>query len=438
VQIIILSGGSGKRLWPLSNDIRSKQFIKILKNEETKKYESMIQRVYRQIVTSVPNAEITIATSKSQVSSIKNQLGNDVSICIEPCRKDTFPAIALASLYLKNVKKIDINEPIIVCPVDPYVDVSYFVLFNQLANIIKDSKSPNLSLMGIVPTYPSEKYGYIIPENSSYRSRVLCFKEKPTVEIAKEYINQGALWNGGVFAFSLNFIQQKIEQLTGYSNYRNLLENYNNLERISFDYAILEKEPSIDVVRYNDKWKDIGTWNTLTDVMDEKTFGNVVLSENSINTYVINTLEIPVVCMGLENLIITVSNDGILVTERHNSVKVKKYLENIDQQIMYIEKSWGTYTVLNSQKNSLTVKIIINAGEKLNYHMHKYRKESWNIISGEGEIIIDGIYQKTRIGDCISIPQNTYHTVRAKTNITIIEVQTGVIEESDKFIKTLD
>ena len=163
MNIILLSGGSGKRLWPLSNDVRSKQFIKIFKKEDGL-YESMVQRVYRQIKTVDTDASVVVATSKSQVSSIHNQLGDDVGICVEPCRRDTFPAIALACSYLKDVQKIDINEPVVVCPVDPYVEDDYFKALQDLSTEAVNSSS-NLVLMGIEPTYPSEKYGYIIPSD---------------------------------------------------------------------------------------------------------------------------------------------------------------------------------------------------------------------------------------------------------------------------------
>ena len=172
MNIILLSGGSGKRLWPLSNDIRSKQFIKIFKTADG--YESMVQRVYRQIKEVDPAATVTIATSKTQVSSIHNQLGDSVGVCVEPCRRDTFPAIALASAYLHDVKGVAPQEPVVVCPVDPYVNNDYFEALHTLSQLAQQGAA-NLTLMGIEPTYPSEKYGYIIPKRPtpSARSRLL-------------------------------------------------------------------------------------------------------------------------------------------------------------------------------------------------------------------------------------------------------------------------
>lgn len=134
MNIILLSGGSGKRLWPLSNDVRSKQFIKLFKNEKGE-YESMVQRVYRQITKVDPEAKVTIATSKSQASAIKNQLGENVSICVEPCRRDTFPAIALAANYLHDVLDVKEDEPVVVCPVDPYVEDTYYEAVKELAEL---------------------------------------------------------------------------------------------------------------------------------------------------------------------------------------------------------------------------------------------------------------------------------------------------------------
>ena len=154
MNIILLSGGSGKRLWPLSNDIRSKQFIKIFKTVDG--YESMVQRVYRQIKEVDAEANVTIATSKTQVSSIHNQLGSAVGVCVEPCRRDTFPAIALATAYLHDVKGVGLDDAVVVCPVDPYVNNDYFAALKGLSDLAEQGNA-NLSLMGIEPTYPPAK-----------------------------------------------------------------------------------------------------------------------------------------------------------------------------------------------------------------------------------------------------------------------------------------
>lgn len=259
MNIVLLSGGSGKRLWPLSNDIRSKQFIKLFKNEQDQ-LESMIQRVFRQIKEVDKNSVITIATSKSQVSSIYNQLtSDDVSISVEPCRKDTFPAIALVSAFLKYEKNLSDDEIVMVCPIDPYVQNDYFKAITDLEQILKTSNA-NLALMGIEPTYPSEKYGYIIPQTSEKVSKVSVFKEKPTQEKAKEYIKQGALWNAGVFCFKLGYMINKAHQLIDFTDYKNLFNKYHTLNKISFDYAVVEHEKilTLCVSRANGKISALG------------------------------------------------------------------------------------------------------------------------------------------------------------------------------------
>lgn len=162
MKIILLSGGSGKRLWPLSNDVRSKQFLKVLQNDQGEP-ESMIQRVYRQIKLAGIDSDIVVATGIKQSESIHNQLGRDVDVVNEPSRRDTFPAIMLAASYLYFKKKINPTETVVVLPVDPYADINYFLILEEIARRVEEADI-NMALMGIKPTYPSEKYGYLIPD----------------------------------------------------------------------------------------------------------------------------------------------------------------------------------------------------------------------------------------------------------------------------------
>lgn len=423
MNIILLSGGSGKRLWPLSNDIRSKQFIKIFKKEDGS-YESMVQRVYRQIKTVDPEATVTIATSKTQVSAIHNQLGGDVEICVEPCRRDTFPAIALASAYLKDVMRIGEKEPVVVCPVDPYVNEDYFKAIKKLSDLAKQGEA-NLVLMGIEPTYPSEKYGYIIPEDTAAVSRVLTFKEKPDAQTAKEYMDQGALWNGGVFAFQLGYLIQKAHELISFTEYQDLFEKYDSLQKISFDYAVAEKEHQISVLRFRGQWKDLGTWNTLTEAMEEECIGDAMLNEKCHNVHVINELDVPVLCMGLEDVVVSASPEGILVSDKEQSSYIKPYVDKIDQQIMFAEKSWGSFRVLDVEEDSLTIKVTLLPGHQMNYHSHERRDEVWTVLSGIGKAVLDGVEKDVKPGDVLKMDAGCKHTIRAETELKIMEVQLG-------------
>lgn len=423
MNIILLSGGSGKRLWPLSSEVRSKQFIKLFKNEENE-YESMVQRVYRQITTVDPNVKLTIATSKSQVSAIKNQLGDNASVCVEPCRRDTFPAIVLAAAYLHDELEASEDEAVVVCPVDPYVDNTYYESVKKLQELAEKGNS-NLTLMGIEPTYPSEKYGYIIPESGEKVSSVSEFKEKPDVETAKKYIEQNALWNAGIFAFKIGYLLEKAHQLINFEDYKDLFEKYDSLNKISFDYAVVEKESSIQVLRYSGDWKDVGTWNMMSEVMADETKGKVVLDETCENTNVVNELNVPILCMGCKDMIVAASGDGILISDKERSGYMKPYVEKIETEAMFAEKSWGTYTVMDVQPGSMTVKVSMKAGEKMSYHMHNHREEVWTVVSGEGKVTVNDKEKYLRVGDVISLPQKCKHMAEAITDLDMIEVQLG-------------
>lgn len=423
MNIILLSGGSGKRLWPLSNDVRSKQFIKLFKNEKGE-YESMLQRMYREIRNIDSEAQVTIATAKTQVSAIHNQIGEDVNISLEPCRRDTFPAIALACAYLHDVKHIPENEPIVVCPVDPYVQKDYFEALKKLSELAEDP-SFHLTLMGIEPTYPSEKYGYIIPETSDLVSPVKTFKEKPDAINAESYISQGALWNGGIFAFQLGYLWNKAHELIAFTDYYDLFSRYETVDKISFDYAVAEKEPKIQVMRFSGEWKDLGTWNTLTEAMEEPVIGKAVLDETCENTHVINDLDMPILCMGLKDTVVAASPEGILVSDKHQSSYIKPYVDSFDSKVMFAEKSWGSYLVLDVEETSMTIRITLNKGHRMNYHSHEHRNEVWTIISGTGRTIVDGMEQQVRPGDVITIQAGCRHTIIADTDLKVIEVQLG-------------
>lgn len=423
MNVILLSGGSGKRLWPLSNEVRSKQFLKVFRKADGLK-ESMAQRMYRMIKEVDPEANITIATSENQVPQIKVQLGDNVGISIEPCRRDTFPAIALAAAYLRK-QGVDENAPVVVCPVDPYVESDYFECLKEMSEEVGRA---NLTLMGIEPTYPSEKYGYIIPENNSNIAPVLEFKEKPDEKKAQQYIDSGALWNGGVFAFKLSYLLRISEKLLGSSNYSHLFTNYSSLQKISFDYAVVEKEESINVIRFGGSWKDLGTWNTLTEAMDEAISGNAVADECD-NTHIVNELGIPVIALGIVDAVIAVTPDGVLVSSKEKSPELKNFV--MDARPMYERQPWGEYRVLDYRvhengQNSLTKELIIRCDQHISYQRHHHRTEVWTFTDGNGELIIDGKAKSVGRGEVAVIEPGMKHAIKAiGGDLHIIEVQIG-------------
>lgn len=437
MQLILLSGGSGKRLWPLSNDVRSKQFLPLLAAPDGG-MESMIQRVTRQIREAQLTNDITFATNAVQRDSIINQLGEDVSVVIEPERRDTFPAIALAASFLAKEKKCDSDEIVVVMPCDVYTESKYFAIIGKMAETVKNNVA-DLVLMGIAPTYPSEKFGYVVPKDAEATESVKMverFTEKPNEKKAKELLAQGAYWNGGVFAFRLGYMMNIVEQYIKANTFQETHKRYAEFPKISFDYEVAEKAQSVAVVPFAGEWKDLGTWNALCEELPSTHIGNVMMGENNENTHAVNELGIPMFCNGLKDVIVAASPDGIMVCDKQDSEKIKDYANKLITRPMYEERRWGTYCVLDNAiygdgTRSLTKMIRLKAGKSISYQLHHCRNEIWTCVDGEGVFVLDGERRKVKRGDVMNIPLGHLHTIKATTNLTFIEVQIGnpLIEE---------
>lgn len=440
MKLVLLSGGSGKRLWPLSNDARSKQFLKVLE-DGTNTQKSMVQRVWSQLQRVNLADSTIIATSKTQVDMIRNQLGQQAELILEPSRRDTFPAILLAAAYLYSEKKLSLDETVAFLPVDPFVNETFFERVRQLENIVNQYDA-DIALIGVKPTYPSSKYGYIIPTtipttNSTLDYvRVQSFIEKPSELEAEILIQQQALWNCGVFAFKLSFIISLIEQRGYPLDYHELIEYYDYLPKTSFDYEVIEKTENIFVLPYNGYWKDLGTWRTLTEEMQTKQMGKGIITEDCENTHLINELAIPISVLGVSNVIVAASPDGILVADKEKSPRIKEIVEHFTNRPMYEERRWGWYKVLDHLKTDenyevLTKRICVIAGKNLSYQFHQHRSEVWTIIRGEGIFVQNDKLRVIRKGDVLEIPAGHKHGLKAVTDLEMIEVQTGtqLIEE---------
>ena len=441
MQIVLLSGGSGKRLWPLSNNARSKQFLPLLEKEDGT-MESMVQRVVRQVREADLTDNITLATNASQLDIIINQLGESVSVVTEPERRDTFPAIALAVSYLKLEKNCQDDEVVVIMPCDPFTEAGYFETIGKMAVCVERNVA-DLVLMGITPTYPSEKYGYVVPETESRNvegsMKVRQFTEKPNVERAKQLLSIGALWNGGVFAFRLGYMMDIVRKYIKSDSFEDTRARYCEFPKISFDYEVAEKAQSVAVVPYTGQWKDLGTWNTLTDELRRPVIGNAVMGPRCTNTHVINELQYPIYVDGMEDTVIAASPDGIIICKKKYAEDIKKAVENLTPRPMYEERRWGSYRVIDDTtyadgRHSLTKSITINAGKNISYQVHRHRSEVWTIVEGEGIFVLDGVERKVNAGDTLVIPVNHYHALKALTSLTFIEVQTGnpLVEEDIK------
>lgn len=436
MQLIQLCGGSGKRLWPLSNGVRSKQFLKLLEAPDGRK-ELMFQRVIRQTREAGIDAEINIATSEAQYDSVVSQALGQVSVIIEPMRRDTFPAIALAAEYLAQVKNLPSDEIVVVMPCDAYTDLGYFEAIKQMAGAIERNLA-DLILMGIQPSEPSSKYGYIVPLSDN-PDLADYFVEKPEGDKAVELISRGALWNGGVFAFRLGYIRKITENYLRTATFEDFRNQYDRLPKISFDYEVVEKAASIGIVRYDGKWKDLGTWPSLCEELTD-TLGNVTATNNH-NTTVINELQLPVICSGMKDVIVAASSDGILVADKQDAESIKDSVTNLNLRPMYEERRWGSYRVLDSVSfedgiSVLTKRLILNPGCSISYQRHSCREEVWTVINGQGEVVTDSDRRPVCPGDVVVIPSGTKHALRATTELTLIEVQRGtqlVEEDIERF-----
>ncbi len=444
MKLILLSGGSGQRLWPLSNDARSKQFLKLLPSAEIgldgePVLESMVQRVFRQLKEVGLANDMFIATNKAQIDMIQSQLGNEIQTLIEPFRRDTFPAIALAVTALLDVHHVSENETIVVIPVDPYVESDFFSKLRELQPAL-DKTQAELALIGIEPTFPSEKYGYIVPEQTDASingiPKVKQFTEKPTEEYAEQLLKMNAYWNGGVFSFRAGYIREKLKERALPSTYKEIYSNYHKMPKISFDYEIVEKADTVVFLPYVGEWKDLGTWNTLTDQMAVQQVGNVWGCLDSINTHIINELDIPIAVLEVPNIVVAASPDGILITDKNASPRVKELMKGHEHRPMFEERRWGFYRVLDfikidDQTEVLTKRIGVHAGKNLSYQKHFKRSEVWTIISGTGEFLHNEVVMTVGPGTVLQIACGDRHGIKALTNLQLIEVQTGseLVEE---------
>ncbi|MDR2647016.1 MAG: NTP transferase domain-containing protein [Oscillospiraceae bacterium] len=330
MRVVLLSGGTGRRLWPISGEQAAKQFLRLMPHGE-----SMLERMLRQLKSAGLAEQITIVTGNEQHEILREQLGKlPATVLVEPIRRNTFPAVALACAHLSWRQNVPPNETVLVLPIDSYVNDDYFQLLAGIEAAM-ERDAADIFLVGATPTYPSQKYGYILPQKHGAIAEVCAFYEKPNESAATEYIKQGALWNCGVVAFRLGFFTARYLQPNEAdppgAAYEALEDAYSSLEENSFDRVVLEKNANMRVVRYDGAWMDVGTWNTLADVLDKPAHGNVRMDASSQNTHVINTRETPVVVMGARDMIVVVSEKGVLVADKTRSSFVLEMLDDSAQ-----------------------------------------------------------------------------------------------------------
>ncbi|MBO5522117.1 MAG: cupin domain-containing protein [Roseburia sp.] len=439
--IVLLSGGSGKRLWPLSNDLCSKQYIKLMNHDNAANDEkcSMLQRVFGQLKTAGLSENTIVCASSAQEELIESQLDGAAEVAVEPMRRDTFPAVMLSCAYLLSEKGAKENDVVAFLPVDPYTTGEFFNRIKKLGDYIA-SREQTIGLLGGVPTYPSTKYGYIVPEQGEGELlKVQGFQEKPDEATAEKLVAEGALWNCGVFCFKLSLAAKWLEKYGVTTDYNQMVADYEKLPKKSFDYEVLEHWKDIAAIKYDDIWKDLGTWNTLTEEMPENSIGDVTWDDTCENSHAINVLGVPLVVMGAKNMVIAASHDGILVADKHQSSYIKKCLEHIEDTSKYEERRWGTIKTIDNDEDdgirSVTKRIKVVAGKVMPKHKHLKHTETITVLSGMGKLILEGVEVDLMAGSTVSIAAGKEHSIKALgSDLRCIEVCVGDAEDDENLI----
>lgn len=391
MQLVLLSGGLGTRLWPLSDANHPKQFLKLFNKEQ----KSMLQITYNNI--SKLNLPIYVASQNIWTKNIFDQIGKNVKIISEPNSMDTFAAILNIAEYLYYKENISKNEIIAIVPIDHFVQKNFYnILYDCQLNMIKNNS--DYGLIGIKPKYPNSKYGYICSTDGIAKK----FVEKPNIKDAESLIKQGALWNSGILLFKIESVLKKSNEIFKHDTYEQFTNNYKNLPKTSFDYAVLENEKNISVVNYDGKWDDLGTWNTLSKYIskDDSNSNNIINYENK--SIRINNID---------NLIVINTSNGLLIEKKDNIVYEK----------------WGNYQTIYNNKSFdsiITIKnMYIDDESKMQGSKCIDAQKTFFVLDGIGEIYINNTPKKIKTDDIISICNNETYYIKGIKNLNIIEVQ---------------
>ncbi|MBR1753915.1 mannose-1-phosphate guanylyltransferase/mannose-6-phosphate isomerase [bacterium] len=454
---IILAGGSGSRLWPLSRELYPKQLLNI--NDD----KSLLQSTFSRLNAFIEAKNIVSTTNTKHVANVKRQLGelsSDISVLSEPLGRNTAPAIAVATKYLIEQSGDDV---ILVVPSDHLInDTEKFkATVEKGAKLAQDGY---VVTFGIQPDYPETGYGYInvSDENLLDGYKVNRFVEKPDLETAKKYLASGQYyWNSGIFMFKASVMLKEIEKyapdifvsLKNFDFSKSDKIEYNAFEKmpsISIDYAVMEKSDKIALVKLESDWNDLGSWQSIYDISQKDVNGNVfighVLDENSKNTLVYSSSKL-VATIGLEDVILVETEDAVLACKKDKTQDVKKIYETLKKQhddtyLVHktVYRPWGFYTVISQGKGFLSKLIHVNCGQKLSVQSHEHRSEHWVVMSGTAKVILEGKEYILSKGHSIDIPLKAIHSLQNPydEDLEIIEAQLGDILSEDDIVRYED
>ena len=454
---IILAGGSGSRLWPLSRELYPKQLLNLNSDK------SLLQSTFERLEGFMPKDNIVSITNTKHTSNVRMQLSelsSKVNLLSEPVSKNTAPAIALAVKFI--MQKSNSDPVIIVVPSDHLIE-------NQdkfLSTVKKGEKLAEAGYIvtfGIKPDYPETGYGYInTSDELQYGFKVKEFVEKPDLETAKQYLKAGTYyWNSGIFMFKASTLIQEVEKLAPeIANISNEIDftksdeipfiKFDKMPNISIDYAVMEKSDKIALVKLESDWNDLGSWQSIYDVSQKDKNGNVfvghVLDKDSKNSFVYSSSKL-VATIGLEDTVIVETEDAILACKKDKTQDVKYIYNTLKEQndnthLVHktVYRPWGFYTVIAQGKGFITKIIHVNPGQKLSLQSHNHRSEHWVVLSGIALVKLDGKDYTLSPGHSVDIPVKAIHSLQNPydEDLEIIEVQKGEILLEEDIIRYED
>lgn len=448
---VILAGGSGSRLWPLSRELYPKQLLNLCAEK------SLLQSTFEMLNKFIPASEIISVTNSKHQANVKMQLGDlceSPVILAEPLSKNTAPAIAICVKYILETS--DNDETILVVPSDLLIKENE--KFKQtVISAQKYVDEGKIVTFGIKPTYPETGFGYI----HSVDNKVTKFTEKPDNETVLTYLkDENYYWNSGIFMFKVSTIMKELE--THCPDIMNILQNikcsdnkisfteFDKMPNISIDYALMEKSDSIAMVELQSDWKDLGSWKSIYEVSPKDENNNVfvghVLDKDSKNSFVYSSSKL-VATIGLEDTIVIETEDAILACKKDKTQEVKQIYETLKQQHDGTQKvhktvyrPWGFYTVIAEGKGFQTKIIHVNVGQKLSVQSHNHRSEHWVVLSGMAKVVLEGKDHILSPGHSVDIPIKAIHSLQNpfEEDLEIIEVQKGDILSEDDIIRYED
>ncbi len=455
---LILAGGKGTRLWPLSRENYPKQFV------EFKDGFSLFQLTIKRLLCYFAGRDIFVISHKNYKFTINNQIEliDELSkkikralianVIFEPEPKNTLPAILLSMKYMEEHTPVNKTDVIYVFPSDHIIEpVTSFIKCLNKAKAV--AGNGNIVVFGVTPSSPQEGYGYICGDDKiSGGTRINRFVEKPSFKKAQTLIEKGALWNAGIFCVSKQVLEEELKkyQPTLYkqynTNYEQMRKHFNEIQSDSIDYAIMQKTKRAAVVRFDVRWSDLGSWDSIVD-FHAKGKENFAIGKaefvDSKDCFVYAKDKF-VCLLGLKDVLVIDTADSLLLIKKGCSGQVKNLVSLINKKgrghtkdSLTVYRPWGYYTVFYEHKGYKVKEIGVYPQKSLSLQKHKYRSEHWNVVEGEAVVLVDGKEKKVKKNESVFVPKNTKHRVYnpGKKIAKIIEVQIGSYLGEDDIVR---